>query len=88
MKSKARIIEDGSAYRYFDRDGNELHDEDVVVYEDGREERIYLTIDGKLGTDATNPHWIETGRARPCEYGIYPLTISELREVRLKKELR
>lgn len=25
-----------------------------------------------LGTDATNPIWIEKGRAVPCEYGIYP----------------
>ena len=64
--------------------GKELHDGDTIVYESGREEKLYLTTDGTLGTDATNPHWISTGRAIPCEYGIYPLELSDLREARLK----
>ena len=86
MENKAKITEENGTYRYFDRDGNELHDGDTIVYEDGREKRLYLTTINKLGTDATNPHWIETGRAAPCEYGIYPLELSDLEEVRLKAE--
>lgn len=84
MENKAKIIEENGAYRYFDRDGKELHDGDTIVYESGREEKLYLTTGGTLGTDATNPHWISTGRAIPCEYGIYPLEPSDLREARLK----
>lgn len=36
-------------------------------------ETLYRTENGTLGTDATNPSWIASGRAVPCEYGIYPL---------------
>ena len=84
MENKAKIVEENGAYRYFDRDGKELHDGDTIVYESGREEKLYLTTVGTLGTDATNPHWISTGRAIPREYGIYPLELSDLREARLK----
>ena len=35
-------------------------------------QRVYATENGELGTDATNPKWIKSGRAVPCEYGIYP----------------
>ena len=45
----------------------------------------YFDRNGKeiieVGTDATNKHWIKTGRAIPCEYGVYPLTIEETEEV-------
>ena len=34
-----------------------------------------------LGTDATNPAWIKSGRAVPCEFGIYPLTEDEMKEI-------
>lgn len=76
---KAKIIEENGAYRYFDRDGNELHDGDMVRFEaeatiDGKviERRLYLTEDGELGVDATNPAWLERGYA-PCSFGIYPI---------------
>ena len=84
MESKAKIIEENGAYRYFDRDGKELHDGDIIVYESGREEKLYRTTDGTLGTDATNPHWISTGRATTCEYGIYTHELYGLRGVMLK----
>lgn len=38
-------------------------------------------IEAVTGWDATNPKWIESGRAVPCEYGIYPLTRDETEEV-------
>lgn len=43
--------------------------------------KVYLTTEGELGTDATNPSWIKSGRAVPCEYGIYPLCYAETNEV-------
>lgn len=63
--------------RYVDMNGKEIREGALVKSEDGTVQKIYLTADGELGTDATNPKWIESGRAVPCEYGIYPLTKSE-----------
>lgn len=86
MENKAKIIEEGGVYRYFDMDGKELHDGDIIVHmNSGREEKLYLTEEGRLGTDATNPHWIEAGRAEPCEFGIYPLERSNLEDAKLKE---
>lgn len=87
MENKAKVIYDGGdVYRYFDMDGKELHDGDVIVHTStGKEEKLYLTDEGRLGTDATNPHWIETGRAVPCEYGIYPLENRDLEDAKLKE---
>lgn len=83
--NKAKIIKENETYRYFDKDGKELHDGDTVVYESGHEEKLYFTTEGMLGTDATNPHWISSGRASVCEYGIYPLELSTLQEVKKKE---
>lgn len=83
MDLKAKIVYDklNDKYTYYDKNGNILHDGDIIVYSDGREEKLYESVDGHLGTDATNKHWIETGRAVPCEYGIYPLEYNDLQEV-------
>lgn len=43
--------------------------------------KLYLTVDGRLGTDATNPSWLESGRAFPCEWGIYPLENKEMFDI-------
>lgn len=65
--------------RYFDKNGVELFEGDEIVHEsDGRVEKLYLTDDGSLGTDATNPDWVASGKAQPCEYGIYPLYEEDL----------
>lgn len=64
------------SFRYYDMNGQELHDGDTVLM-NGREQQVYLTEHGYLGTDATNPKWVESGRAAPCEYGIYPFEISD-----------
>lgn len=45
----------------------------------GKKEKVYLLEDQEhLGIDATNPKWIESGRAFPCEYGCYELTLDDL----------
>lgn len=69
--------------RYYDNNGEEIHAGNYVVFGSAEEaeahnierkpEKVYLCADEEtLGTDATNPKWIENGRACPCEYGIYP----------------
>ena len=67
--------------RYFDRNGREITDGCRVKYLDGRIEKIYYTNKWQLGTDATNPTWIKSGRVSECEYDIYPLTRQETEEV-------
>lgn len=88
MCLKATMVYDKvtDKYTYYDKNGNILHDGDTIIYYDGKEEKLYETGEGLLGTDATNRHWIETGRAEPCEYGVYPLGYDELHEV-IKKEV-
>ena len=67
--------------RYYDRNGHEITAGCHILYPSGREEEVYATVDGELGTDATNPCWVKSGRAAPCEYGVYPLTAKETNEV-------
>lgn len=65
--------------RYFDMNGEEIHAGDkIILCEGGTPHEVYLCADGQLGLDATNPAWIRSGRASPCEYGIYPLTLDDL----------
>ena len=78
-------VENGK-HRYFDKHGVEITDGCKIRYEDGRIEKVYLTTEGELGTDATNPSWIKSGRAEPCEYGIYPLGYNETNEVEVVME--
>lgn len=68
-------------YRYYDMNGTEITDGCTIRYPDGKTEKVYLTTDGELGTDATNSKWIESGRAIPCENGIYPLGYNETNTV-------
>ena len=69
-----------------DVNGTEITEGCLIKYLHGdksleRIVEVYKTEEGELGTDATNPRWIETGRAVPCEYGIYPLTTEETEQV-------
>ena len=66
---------------YYDNNGEELHEGDFVSIHGGEPVRLYLTSDGELGRDATNPLWVESGRAGACEYGIYVLTGYDLSEI-------
>ena len=72
--------------RYFDRNGNEIKEGCRIRYPSGRVFEVYLTDGDELGTDATNPTWISSGRAVPCEFGIYPLTESETDEIEVIAE--
>lgn len=76
--------------RYFDRNGKEITEGCKIKYKNGVRSRtvytVYLTENDELGTDATNPTWIENGRAVPCEYGIYPLCYDETNEVEVVEE--
>ena len=76
--------------RYFDRNGTEITEGCKIKYLHGdksleRTENVYLTEDGELGVDATNPAWIEKGLAVPCEYGIYPMSNAETEMVEVVK---
>ena len=72
--------------RYFDRNGTEITEGCKIRYPSGRVETVYRTDDNRLGTDATNKKWIETGRAEPCEFGLYPLYPDELEEIEVVTE--
>lgn len=63
---------------YTDMYGNVLHNGDIIRMNGHNLKMVYESEDGSLGTDATNPSWLESGRAYRCEYGIYPLNISDL----------
>lgn len=73
-------IENGER-KYFDKNGKEIKEGCKIQYKDGKIKEVYLTESEQLGTDATNPIWIERGKAVPCEYGIYPLEFDETNEV-------
>lgn len=81
-KNKGKVVEKDGVYRYFDRDGIELFEGDIVEHENGKREELYMTENGELGTDATNPSWIEMGRAVACEYGVYPLNNADVAEMK------
>ena len=68
-------------YLYYDKNGSQIIAGCQIKYPSGEVKTVYLTSENELGTDATNPEWIRSGRAVPCEYGIYPLTLSETDEV-------
>ena len=80
-KPIAAILEIEGKTRYYDKHGNELKEGDIIRFESGRTEKLYLTADGQLGTDATNRSWIRSGRAVPCDYGIYPLDHASMKEI-------
>lgn len=82
-------VENGKK-RYFDRNGKEITEGCKVKYANGKRQRtvykVYRTTEDELGTDATNPAWIESGRAVPCEYGIYPFCNGETDEIEVVEE--
>lgn len=81
---KSKIITDNEGKRrYFDKYGNELFEGDIIKFSEDATEtyELGLSIDEQLGTDATNPAWIENKRAVPWEYGLYPLNNSDMMEI-------
>lgn len=84
---KNKVIEDKEGkLHYFDNNGCELHDGDFVSIAGHKPKKLYLTDDGQLGTDATNPVWIENGRAVECEFGIYALNYYDMKDIVLVPE--
>ena len=81
-ENKGKIIEKDGVYRYSDRDGIELFEGDIVEHENGKREGVYMTENGELGINATNPLWIEMGRAVACEYRVYPLNNADVAEMK------
>lgn len=75
------IIIENEELKYYDKHGTQITNGCSVRYMDGSVRSVYLASNGLLGTDATNPKWIESGRASECEYGIYPMTDSETNKV-------
>ena len=71
-----KITYNNEAWHYFDINGIEIHDGDTV-FMDGKPQKVFMAEDGELGTDATNPVWIEKGKAVEGEYGIYPFSTSD-----------
>ena len=80
------ILYENDKPHYYDKNGKEITDGCTIRYVDGHTEKVYRTTDDQLGTDATNPSWIKSGRAIPCEYGIYPLGSLETDEVEVVEE--
>ena len=70
---------------YYDKHGTEITEGCTIKFDDGRVEIVYRTVDNELGIDATNRSWVERGLAVPCEYGIYPLRLSDTEEVEVVK---
>lgn len=67
--------------KYYDKNGIEIVDGCSIKYPDGSIKKVYTTEDGELGTDATKQSWVESGKAAPCEYGIYAFDVGECAEV-------
>ena len=72
-------MKDGKRH-YFDMNGKEILEGSKIILSEGDKPReVFLCEDGQLGIDATNPAWIESGRAVPCEYGLHPLTLEDVK---------
>lgn len=74
-----KYLKDG--IRYYDKHGEEITEGCMIRFEDGRTEKVYRTESGELGTDATRRSWIASGKAIPCEWGIFPLGAMACEEV-------
>lgn len=61
---------------YYDKNGHEITDGCWIQLPDGTERAVFAIDDPvyPLGYDATRKSWIDSGRAYPGEYGLYPLT--------------
>ena len=57
------ILYENDKPHYYDKNGKEITDGCTIRYADGHTEKVYRTTDDQLGTDATNPSWIKSGRA-------------------------
>lgn len=72
-------------YVYYDKEKNELHEGDTVIFDCGKKEKLYRAYNGKIGIDATDKKLIEDGKAVPCQDGIKLLTKSDTFKILLEK---
>ena len=75
---KATITYENGSWHYWDKNGTELHAGDFIRGYYLGDVKLLETEDGQLGVDATNPVWVENGRAYEGEYGVYPLTGTDM----------
>lgn len=79
-----KIIYNNGNAQYYDVYGREiLPGNDVLL--NGRIQEVVRTEDGYLGTDATNPAWIDKGWAEPFEYGVYPFNEKDEPELAMRR---
>lgn len=81
MELKATILEEGGTYRYFDKNGTELFAGDTIRYDDGTTEKLFLSEEGQLGIDATNPNWHKKEGGPYGGFGLYPLGKNAMAEI-------
>lgn len=81
MELKATILEESGIYRYFDKSGTELFAGDTIRYDDGTTEKLFLSKEGQLGIDSTNPNWHKRDGGPYWGFGLYPLGKNELSEI-------
>lgn len=80
MELKGKVLEENGTYRYFDKNGTELFAGDTIRYDDGTTEKLFLSEKGQLGIDSTNPNWHKRDGEPYGGFGLYPLTVSDLKE--------
>ena len=84
------IVYEGGKRKYYDRNGKEITEGSKVRYMNSKRSqdvyKVYRTSEDELGVDATNPKWIESGRAVPCEYGIFPFSYAETEMIEVVEE--
>lgn len=81
MAGRRFYNESQGVFVYYDCNNVQLHEGDMVSINGREPEKLLLTVDGELGTDATNPSWIKNGRAFEGEFGVYPLDHEDLKTI-------
>ena len=67
---------------YKDKNGKDIKPKQILVHDDGQEEEVFLTEDGDLGFNASNPNFIGYN---PLNVQLYPLYQFNMREWQIKE---
>lgn len=80
---------DGKEYKYYDKKFRRISEGDLIKWDDGRIQPVLKSTEGYLGTDATNPSWVASGKAEPGEWGVYPFSHEDTTHIlRVAKALK